>query len=181
MSLLIFPYFSFFLLFSMCVHVLNAVWLLAIPWQGQAPLSVAISRQEYWSGLPFLSRDLPKCKRLLISQLQSPPTVILEPKKINSVTVSIVSPYICHGTGCHDLSFFGFCFFPRHGLCILHMVNDTLSIHLTLSFPLPVSIGLFFMSIRTRQNLVEWIIAFLLLSFKLVFFTLLLHLHHKAL
>ena len=32
----------------------------------------------------------------LISWLQSPSAVILEPKKIKSVTVSIVSPSICH-------------------------------------------------------------------------------------
>ena len=34
--------------------------------------------------------SLPRSKRLLISWLQSPSAVILEPKKINSVTVSIV-------------------------------------------------------------------------------------------
>ena len=39
---------------------------------------------------------LPSSKHLLISWLQSPSTVILEPKKIKSVTVSIVSPSICH-------------------------------------------------------------------------------------
>ena len=39
---------------------------------------------------------LPRSKRLLISWLQSLSTVILEPKKIKSVTVSIVSPSICH-------------------------------------------------------------------------------------
>ena len=39
---------------------------------------------------------LPRSKNLLISWLQSPSAVILEPKKINSVTVSIVSPSICH-------------------------------------------------------------------------------------
>ena len=39
---------------------------------------------------------LPKSKRLLISWLQSPSAVILELKKIKSVTVSIVSPSICH-------------------------------------------------------------------------------------
>ena len=39
---------------------------------------------------------LPRSKRLLISWLQSPSAVILEPKKIKSDTVSIVSPYICH-------------------------------------------------------------------------------------
>ena len=39
---------------------------------------------------------LPRSKHLLISYLQSPSAVILEPKKIKSVTVSIVSPSICH-------------------------------------------------------------------------------------
>ena len=39
---------------------------------------------------------LPKSKHLLISWLQSPSAVILEPQKIKSVTVSIVSPTICH-------------------------------------------------------------------------------------
>ena len=39
---------------------------------------------------------LPRSKCLLISWLQSPSAVILEHKKIKSVTVSIVSPYICH-------------------------------------------------------------------------------------
>ena len=38
----------------------------------------------------------PRSKRLLFSWLQSPPAVILEPKKMKSVTVSIVSPSICH-------------------------------------------------------------------------------------
>ena len=40
---------------------------------------------------------LPRSKCLLISRLQSPSAVILEPKEIKSVTVSIVSPSICHG------------------------------------------------------------------------------------
>ena len=49
---------------------------------------------------------LPRSKHLLISWLRSPSAVILEPKKIKSVTVSNVSPSICHdGTGCHDLHF----------------------------------------------------------------------------
>ena len=39
---------------------------------------------------------LPRTKCLLISWLQSPSAVILEPRKIKSVTVSIVSPCICH-------------------------------------------------------------------------------------
>ena len=39
---------------------------------------------------------LPRSKSLKISLLQSPSAVILEPKKIKSVTVSTVSPSICH-------------------------------------------------------------------------------------
>ena len=39
---------------------------------------------------------LPSSKRLLISWLQSPSAVILEPQKIKSDTVSTVSPSICH-------------------------------------------------------------------------------------
>ena len=39
---------------------------------------------------------LPRSKRLLISWLQSLSAGILEPKKIKSVTVSIVSPSVCH-------------------------------------------------------------------------------------
>ena len=41
-------------------------------------------------------RFLPRSKFLLISWLQSPTAVILEFPKIKSVTVSIVSPFICH-------------------------------------------------------------------------------------
>ena len=50
---------------------------------------------------------LPRSKGLLISWLQSPSAVILEPPKIKSDTVSTVSPSISHGdeTKCHDLSF----------------------------------------------------------------------------
>ena len=39
---------------------------------------------------------LPRSKSLLISWLQSPSAVILEPKKIKFLTVSIISPSICH-------------------------------------------------------------------------------------
>ena len=44
----------------------------------------------------FVIAFLPRSKCFLISWLQSLSTVILEPKKIKSVTVSIVSPSICH-------------------------------------------------------------------------------------
>ena len=44
----------------------------------------------------FVIAFLPRSKCLLISWLQSQSAVILEPKKIKSVTVSFVSPSICH-------------------------------------------------------------------------------------
>ena len=44
----------------------------------------------------FVRAFLPRSKRLLISGLQSPSAVILEPKKIKSLTVSTVSPSIRH-------------------------------------------------------------------------------------
>ena len=51
---------------------------------------------------------LPRSKPLLISWLQSPSVVIMEPRKIKSATISTVCPSICQwsdGTRCHDLSF----------------------------------------------------------------------------
>ena len=39
---------------------------------------------------------LPRSKHLLISWMQSPSAMILEPKKIKSVTVFIVFPSVCH-------------------------------------------------------------------------------------
>ena len=44
----------------------------------------------------FVTAFLPRSKCLLISWLQSPSAVILEPPKIKPVTVSTVSPSICH-------------------------------------------------------------------------------------
>ena len=44
----------------------------------------------------FVIAFLPRSKHLLISCLQSPSVVILEPPKTKSVTVSIVFPPICH-------------------------------------------------------------------------------------
>ena len=44
----------------------------------------------------FIIAFLPRSKHLLISWLQSPSAVILEPKKTKPVTVSIVSPSVCH-------------------------------------------------------------------------------------
>ena len=53
---------------------------------------------------------LPRSKRLLISWLQSPSAVILEPPKIKSDTVSTLSPSISHeGMGLDDISQFSEC------------------------------------------------------------------------
>ena len=51
---------------------------------------------------------LPRSKCLLISWLQSPSAVILEPKKTKSVTVPIVSPSICHEVMGQDAMIFIF-------------------------------------------------------------------------
>ena len=57
--------------------------------------------------IAFLLRN--KCP--LISWLQSPSTVILESKKIKSVTVSIVSPSVCHEVMGPDAMIFVFWMF----------------------------------------------------------------------
>ena len=64
---------------------------------------IALTRQIFFGkvmSLHLLSRFvitfLPRGKRLLISWLQSPSAVILEPPKIKSLTVSIVSPSFYH-------------------------------------------------------------------------------------
>ena len=54
--------------------------------------SYGFSSSHVWMVITFL----PRSKLLLISWLQSPSAVILETKKIKSLTVSIVSPSICH-------------------------------------------------------------------------------------
>ena len=67
--------------------------------------SIALTIQTFVSkviSLPFnmlsmlVIAFLPRSKCLLISWLQSPSAVILEPKKIKSVTASVVSLSICH-------------------------------------------------------------------------------------
>ena len=66
---------------------------------------IALTRQTFvdkviYLLLTMLSRLLltffPRSKRLLILWLQSPPTVVLEPRKIKSANVSTVSPFTCH-------------------------------------------------------------------------------------
>ena len=56
-----------------------------------------------WQSITFL----PRSKHLFILWLQSPSTVILEPKNIKSATVSTLPTYLpwSDGTICHDLNF----------------------------------------------------------------------------
>ena len=56
----------------------------------------------------FVIAFLLRSKCLLISWLQLPSAVILEPKKIRFVTVSIVSPSICHEVMELDATILGF-------------------------------------------------------------------------
>ena len=58
--------------------------------------STLTSIHDHWKNHSLDITFLPRSKRFLISWLQSPSTVILEPKKIKSDTVSTVSPSICH-------------------------------------------------------------------------------------
>ena len=56
----------------------------------------------------FVITFLPRSKRFLISWLQSQAKMILEPKKIKSVTVSTVSPSICYEVMGPDIMIFIF-------------------------------------------------------------------------
>ena len=67
--------------------------------------TIALTRRTFVGKVMFLFLNalsrcvmafLPRSKRLLISWLQSPSAVILEPKKIKSDTVSIVPPSVCY-------------------------------------------------------------------------------------
>ena len=60
--------------------------------------SILASRTPWtvWKYAELVITFLPRSKCLLISWLQSPSAVILEPRKIKSDTVSTVSPSICH-------------------------------------------------------------------------------------
>ena len=76
---------------------------------------------------------LPKSKHLLIPWLQSSSAVILEPKKIKSLTVSIISPSICHeviGPDAMILVFSMLNFKPTFSLSSFTFIQDDVSTHL---------------------------------------------------
>ena len=73
---------------------------------------------------------LPRSKRLLISWPQSPSAVVLEPKKIKPVTVSVVSPSICHevmGQDAMILVFWMLSFKPTFSLSSFTFIKKLLS------------------------------------------------------
>ena len=90
--------------------------------------TVALTRQTFVSKVisllfnmlsRFVIAFLPRSKHLLISWLQLPSAVILEPRKIKSLTVSIVSPSICHkvmGSDVMSLVFWMLSFKPTFSL-----------------------------------------------------------------
>ena len=73
---------------------------------------------------------LPRSKSLLISWLQSPSAVIWGPKKVKSITVSIVSPFICHEVMEPDAVIFVFwrlCFKPAFSLSSFSFIKRLFS------------------------------------------------------
>ena len=80
----------------------------------------------------FVITFLPRSKRLLISWLQSPSVVILEPPKIKSTTVSTVSSSICHEVMWPDamiLVFWILSFKPTFSLSSFTLIKSLLVIH----------------------------------------------------
>ena len=90
---------------EMATHSRTLAW--KIPWTEEPGRlqSMGLQRVKYESDFTSLHLNLlcrlvitflPRSKHLLISWLQSPSAVILEPSKIKSATVSTVSPSISH-------------------------------------------------------------------------------------
>ena len=70
----------------------------------------------------FVTAFLPKSKHLLISWLQLPSAVILEPEKIKSVNISTFFPFICHEVmGLDAMIYFFECW------VLSHLFNSSLS------------------------------------------------------
>ena len=71
---------------------------------------------------------LPRIKHLLISWLQSPSAVILEPQRIKSFTVSTVSPSICHEVGLDAMIFvfWMLSFKPGFSTLLFHLHQEAL-------------------------------------------------------
>ena len=78
----------------------------------------------------FVIAFLPRSKHLLILWMQAPSAVILEPKNIKSVTVSTISPSICHevmGLGAMILVFWMLCLKPDFSLSSFTLIKRLFS------------------------------------------------------
>ena len=96
----------------------------------------------------FVIPFLPRSKHLLTSWLQSPSAAILEPKKIKSLTVSTVSPSICHEVMGPDAMIFVFCMLSFNP--VFHS-----PLHFHQEFPL-------LSAIRVVSSAYLWLLIFLL-------------------
>ena len=76
-------------------------------WAAVYGVAQSRTRLKWLSSSRLVITFLPRSKRLLVSWLQSPSAVILEPKKIKSVSFHCFPIYLpwSDGTRCHDLSF----------------------------------------------------------------------------
>ena len=83
----------------------------------------------------FVIPFLPRTKRLLISCLQSPSAVILEPRKIKSLCFHCFPIYLpwSDGTRCHDLSFLNVEFKPAFSLSSFTFIKRLFSFYLLTS------------------------------------------------
>ena len=78
---------------EMTTHSSVLAW--RIPWTGEPGGLLSMGSQRIGHDSTELN-FLPRSKCLLISWLQSPSAVILEPKKMKSNTVSTFPPSVCH-------------------------------------------------------------------------------------
>ena len=114
----------------------------------------------------FVIAFLPRSKCLLISWLQSPSPVILEPKKIKFLTVYIVSPSICHevmGPDAMILVFWMMSFRPAFSLSsftfIKRLFSSSLSAIRVVSY---VRLLIFLPTCQEQVNLFPWLCSVIL-------------------
>ena len=74
----------------------------------------------------FVIAFLPRSKCFIISWLQPPSAVILEPKNIKSVSVSTFSPLIFHGTRYHEFIFWTVSFQTSFFTLLFHFYQEAL-------------------------------------------------------
>ena len=97
---------------------------------------------------------LPSSKHLLISWLQSPSAVILEPKKIKSVIVSTVSPSLYHEVMGPDAMILVFCmlsFKPAFSLSSITLIKRLFSSSLLSA----IRVATYYISHKKKKKLIQ--------------------------